>query len=120
MIIKGKLIKIAKKINLIVINFFILFCNDILQMATTDAMDFASEYGDLDVVKYLHSISKFKDCTTDAMDFASRNGHIEVVKYLHSIKKDCTTDAMDFASENGHLDVVKYLHSIKKNCNESG
>ena len=42
---------------------------------------------------------------------ASEYGHLEVVKYLHSIGKNCTADAMDEASKHGHLEVVEYLHS---------
>ena len=47
------------------------------------------------------------------MDYASRYGHLEVVKYLHSIGAESTKYAMDYASENGHLEVVKYLKLIK-------
>jgi hypothetical protein len=61
------------------------------------SIDLASEYGHLEVVKYLHSINK--DCT------ASENGHLE-------IGKDCTEFAIDQASKNGHI--VKYLHSKQK------
>ena len=65
------------------------------------------------------------------MEWASQDGHLDVVRYLHSIGlrhiglwhiglrhigKECTTWAMDFASNNGHLDVVKYLHGIRKEC----
>ena len=73
------------------------------------AMNWASEYGYLEVVKYLHSVGK--ECTTDAINWASMNGHLSMVKYLHSIGKECTTSAMDLASENGHLEVVRFLRS---------
>ena len=46
------------------------------------------------------------------MNWASEKGHIEVIKYLHYIGKYCTTNAMNYASRKGHLEVVKYLHSI--------
>ena len=48
------------------------------------------------------------------MDNISKNGNLEIVKYLHSMGKNCTTKAIDNASFNGHLEVVKYLHSIGK------
>lgn len=62
----------------------------------TNAMDNASKYGYIDIVKYFHEIGK--DCTEWAMDYASSSGHIEVVKYLHEIGKDCSKWAMDWAS----------------------
>jgi len=75
-------------------------------------MDMAARYGNLNIVRYLHSIGK--DCTKNAMDSAAMYGHLEVVKYLHSIGEECTTDAIDWAATYGHLDVVEYLHSIEK------
>jgi ankyrin repeat protein len=54
----------------------------------------------------------FNQTNTDAMDYASRYGHLEIVKYLHSIGKDSSTHAMDLASRYGHLEIVKYLHEI--------
>ena len=45
------------------------------------------------------------------MNWASENGHLEVVKWLHSNRTEgCTRRAMDMASENGHLEIVKWLH----------
>ena len=54
---------------------------------------------------------ELKDVLHSAMDYASQNGHLNVVKFLHENRNEgCTTCAMDYASENGHLDVVKFLH----------
>jgi len=64
--------------------------------------------------------TKIMEYTTNAMDWASLHGHLEVVKYLmrsgaleHG--KECTEDAMDFASYHGRLEFVKYLHEHGKN-----
>jgi ankyrin repeat protein len=46
------------------------------------------------------------------MNYASMYGHLETVKYLHSIGGDSTLYAIDWASACGHLEIVKYLHSI--------
>ncbi len=65
---------------------------------TTDAMDWAAEYGHLDVVRYLHE-KRQEGCTTDAMDWAAGNGHLDVIKWLHENRHEgCTTKAMNWAS----------------------
>jgi len=86
---------------------------------TTWAIEWASWGGHLDVVKYLFEIQK-KDCSSKAIDNASWKGHLDVVKYLFEIQnKDCTDYAIDRASMNGHLDVIKYLFEIqKKDCTD--
>ena len=88
---------------------------------TTDAMDWASNHGFLDIVKYLHETVGAK-CTEYAMDWASNYGFLDVVKYLHeTVNAKCTTDAMDWASENGFLEVVKYLHeTVGSTCTNEG
>jgi len=49
------------------------------------------------------------------MDWASENGVLDVVKYLHeTVGAKCITNVMDLASKNGFLDVVKYLDEITK------
>ena len=79
---------------------------------TTYAMDVASLNGHLEVVKYLHSTVGAK-CTYYAMDWASKNGHLEIVKYLHStVGAKCTTAPINWATINGHTEVVQYLRSI--------
>ena len=63
------------------------------------AMDWASENGHLEVVKWLHS-NRTEGCTSYAMKWASKNGHLHVVQWLHSNRTEgCTTCAMDGASE---------------------
>jgi hypothetical protein len=72
-------------------------------------MDMASEYGYIDVVTWLHN--RNEGCTTDAMDYSSRNGKLEIVKFLHYNRNEgCTTKAMNWASAYGKLYIVKFLH----------
>ena len=97
-----------KKVSLKIIK--LLF--EIGEDCTEDAMIYASENGNLDVVVYLHLIGK---TCTNAIDYASANGHLDVVMFLHEIGED-SEDAMIYASENGHLDVVVYLNLIGKEC----
>ena len=93
-------------------------------------MNWAAEYGNLEVVKWIHQSrladnhtisddgngisSSYKLCTTDAMDFAAKNGHLKVIQWLNENLKDklmylCTPKALDWAAQNGHFEVVKYL-----------
>ncbi|EGG18626.1 hypothetical protein DFA_04121 [Cavenderia fasciculata] len=76
-----------------------------------DVLNMASEYGHLDIVKFLHE-NRTEGCTTKAMDEAACNGHIEIVKFLHFNRTEgCTTDAMDFATMNGQtVEMIKWLH----------
>ena len=75
---------------------------------TTWAMDWASLYGHLNVLKFLHSIGA--NCTHKAMNFASMNGHLKIVKWLNENRIEVgTKDALEEAFFNGHLEVIKYL-----------
>ena len=68
---------------------------------------------DLSLIKWLHKYNV--KCTTKAMDYASRFGHLEIVKFLHENRQEgYTENAMDFASENGHLEIVKFLHENRQ------
>ena len=46
-------------------------------------MDYAAEYGQLEVVKWLHD-NRTEGCTTFAMNYAARRGDFELVKWLHN------------------------------------
>ena len=70
-------------------------------------IDWASNRGYLEVIKYLHLIGK--ECTLDALNRVSNYGHLEVVKYLHSIGKECTLDALNNALNCGYFHIVKFL-----------
>ena len=61
----------------------------------------------------MYALRKLIDNSEITMDYASENGHLEAVKYLHSIGKECTKRAMVTASVKGHSEVVKYLNSIE-------
>jgi hypothetical protein len=83
-------------------------------ICTTNAMNFASQNGHLDVVIWLHE-NRTEGCTKHAMNWASINGHLDVVQFLHFNRNEgCTTLAMDWASDNGHLHIVKFLHFNRK------
>ena len=58
--------------------------------------------------------TQIMEYTTNAMDWASAFGHLEVVKWLHEQGKNCTTWAMDYASRNEYLDVVKFLQKNRR------
>lgn len=74
------------------------------------AIDSASAWGHLDVVKYLHEHWRGR-ASVAAMNYAAYGGHFEVVKWLHEYRSEgCTTLAMDLAAFGGYLDIVEWLH----------
>lgn len=76
--------------------------------------DVAAEYGQLEILKFLHE-NELGGCTTEAMDYAAAGGHVEIVKFLHENRQEgCTTEAMDGAAQYGFLDVIKFLHENRK------
>ncbi|EGG18678.1 hypothetical protein DFA_04174 [Cavenderia fasciculata] len=76
---------------------------------TTNAINWSSMNGHLNIVKYLNE-NRLEGCTTDAMDNASSNGHLDIVKYLHLNRTEgCTTRAMENAIINGDLIMFVYL-----------
>lgn len=76
-------------------------------------IDMASSYGDLSLVEFFFSIGN--KCTTDAIDYASSNGHIDIIQYLHYEQCiDCSIHAIDNACRNGHLNIVLFLFHLKK------
>ncbi|EGG22302.1 hypothetical protein DFA_04420 [Cavenderia fasciculata] len=59
--------------------------------------------------RFLH-FNRSEGATTNAMDWAAENGQYEVVKYLQEHRSEgATTKAMDEAARNGHYEIVKYL-----------
>ncbi|EGG18724.1 cytochrome P450 family protein [Cavenderia fasciculata] len=74
-------------------------------------MDTAAEYGQIDVVKYLHE-NRSEGCTRRAMDEACGDeGSLEMVKWLHFNRTEgCSANAMDTAARYGKIDIVKFLH----------
>ena len=75
-----------------------------------EAMDWASLYGHLPMVQYLHSLGA--TCTDNAMNWACRQGHLAVVQFLHSIGAPYSQNALEFAGTFGHLAVVEFLIGI--------
>ena len=73
----------------------------------------ACKYGNLEVLKYLHSRGvDIRSHYSDALKLASQYGHLEVVIYL--VENGCKIRARNdyavrSASARGHLDVVIYL-----------
>ncbi|CAN0285764.1 unnamed protein product [Ascophyllum nodosum] len=78
---------------------------------TTNAMNWAAAFGQLETVKWL-SENRSEGCTEDAMgiDHAAANGHLETVKWLHQNRREgCTIYALTDAAGYGHLEMVKWL-----------
>ncbi|EGG22236.1 hypothetical protein DFA_04354 [Cavenderia fasciculata] len=74
------------------------------------AMNIASMYGSVDIVKYLHE-NRTEGCTSYAMDDAAGGGHLNVVKFLHFHRTEgCSEFAMDGAAQNGHLEIFLHQH----------
>ena len=72
--------------------------------------DWASETGNLQFIRWLHT-DKSEGPTTKAMDYAATNGHLNVVKFLHINRSEgCTNWIMSFARCNGHDDIVNWLY----------
>ena len=77
---------------------------------TVNAMNWASQYGYLNIVQWLHT-HRSEGCTNWAMNWASRYGHLDVVKFLHFNRTEgCTSLAINYASKNGHTKIVNFLH----------
>ena len=85
-------------------------CENRQEGCTTDAIDWTSFRGDLEIVKYLHQ--RGKQCTHQAMDFAASQGHLHVLKYLHSIGKTCSSEAMKKATRYQNTRIINYLKEI--------
>ncbi|GAB9468016.1 hypothetical protein Gpo141_00005344 [Globisporangium polare] len=82
-------------------------------VCSSDAVDFAAQYGHLQVIQWLHlQYQNQIRCTKRAMDFAATNGHLKVVQWLHMNRREgCSTAAMDGAAANGHSEMVQWLHA---------
>src|SRR3990172_1220002 len=74
---------------------------------TSDAMNFAAQCGQFEIVKWLSENGKGK--TAKAMQWAAEWGHLKVVKWLSENSPGYTTLTFDLAAHGGHLDIVKWL-----------
>eukprot|EP00953_Heterococcus_sp_UTEX-ZZ885_P037496 19259-Heterococcus_DN1.PRE.1 len=71
-------------------------------------MDAACEFGQLHVVKWLHS--QHQDCTSAAFDLAAANNHLAVTEWLLENRSEgCTCDAIELAAIHGHKRMVTWL-----------
>lgn len=78
---------------------------------STREMDYAAEFGHLDVVAFLHA-QRTEGCTVRAMDAAAEYGWLAIVEFLHTYRTEgCTTHAMDGAAARGHVAIVSFLHT---------
>lgn len=77
------------------------------------ALNEATKYGYLDIVKYLAISGARMDC--DDLVQAAKGGHLEIVKYLVSQGIDVNDEKcngsspLGNAAEKGHLEIVKFL-----------
>jgi hypothetical protein len=85
---------------------------------TYRAIDNAAEYGNLNIIKFIHKNVKPSYATTSAVDYAAHNGHLKVIKWLLKNRQEGGSIlAMSLAAENNHLKVVKWLHkNYDKGC----
>jgi ankyrin repeat protein len=74
----------------------------------SDAIDYASKLGNLEIVKYLHSIGA--EPSWEAINNASQCGYLEVVEYLYDITDRFKVYAISNASERGYLEMMKFLY----------
>jgi hypothetical protein len=94
------------------------YCHEHINPITecADVMDFAAACGQLELVKYLHSIGS--KCTVDAMNWAASNGDLEIVKFLHENRQEgCSSKAMNLAAGIGNLEIVEFLYYNRKEGN---
>ncbi|EFA86064.1 hypothetical protein PPL_01301 [Heterostelium album PN500] len=72
-------------------------------------MDKAAIFGYMDMLKWLDENFK-AGCSTAAMDEAAQRNQLEAVKWLHENRTEgCTKEAMDGALKSGHLEMAKWL-----------
>jgi ankyrin repeat protein len=82
------------------------------------AVRYASQYGHLEVVKFLVTLPNVDPTANNNFAFqaASAKGHLEVVKFLVGLPNvDAVANdncAVQMASKYGHLEVVKFLVSL--------
>jgi ankyrin repeat protein len=94
--------------------FFDLDYNKLNINADNDlALRKSSEYGNIDVVKFLVGKgANIRTCEDYALRYSSQYGHIEVVKFLVEKGSDihmCDDYALRYSSQYGHIEVVKFL-----------
>ena len=76
---------------------------------TIDSMPGSDCHG-LESIEWLHSLGLHG--TADAVEYAAQNGQIDVLQYLHKMGYRMTSDALEYAREENQHDVVKWLESM--------
>jgi hypothetical protein len=77
-------------------------------------MDFASYFGQLKTVKWLH-YNHTEGWTFRSMDNDASQNHLKLLEWLHvSRNEGCTTEAANIAAFKGLLDVVKWLYKKRR------
>ncbi|EFA81161.1 hypothetical protein PPL_05998 [Heterostelium album PN500] len=103
--IEASMTELFKDGPLDVIQF--LLCNG--YRVGSAAIDNAAGYGNLELVKWIHS-NTTEAFTTRAMDLAAEKNHLEVVKFLHYNRTEgCTMQAVNRASLFGHCEMIDFL-----------
>lgn len=74
---------------------------------------YASEYGNVNIVKYLYE----KKCPVDeiSMLYASKNNNLEIIIYLHNKGIPLYSDTCLYSVLNNNIDMLMYAHF--NNCN---
>ena len=109
-----QIIDSIKKNNILELNR--LICQE---LDIHDALIFAIEYGNLEIVKYLVNeknadIHLYMDYP---LRWSAENGHLEMVKYLVKAGADIKThdyEAQRWAMINNHKEVALYLERVRK------
>lgn len=84
------------------------------------AMNRASAYNHLDIVKWLHE-NRSEGGTIDSMNWAAKNGHINTLQWLHDNRTEgCSYKAIDYAAQFNHFDIVQWLsYNTTEGCSRS-
>ncbi|KAF0715343.1 Aste57867_3420 [Aphanomyces stellatus] len=73
-------------------------------------VDMAAQRNDFEMVTYLNVDIGHMGCTSDAMDWACEHGNLELVMYLHRHGRPvCTKNGLFQAVSKLHLDVATYV-----------
>ena len=95
------------------------FDKDVKGYESLTPLHYASEYGHLQIVEYLISISANIEAIDEngktALLYASQNGHLQIVEYLISrgadinVKDEDGDYSIHYACAKGHLPIVNYF-----------
>jgi hypothetical protein len=79
-------------------------------LITNKVMNIATEYGQLDIIKYFHN----QNCplSYSIMYYGSNTGNLNIIKYAHENGVNWSRDGDEtyIASSYGFLDILQYVH----------